>query len=71
MMSRHRNEQEYVGEAMRLITKPALVEAFTSDEHACLFATMGFWQGIDVPGFALSQVVIDRLLALARRRCTA
>jgi ATP-dependent DNA helicase DinG len=43
------------------LPKPALVEAFSSDERACLFATMGFWQGIDVPGPALSQVVIDRL----------
>ena len=43
------------------LPKPALVEAFSSDEHACLFATMGFWQGIDVPGPALSQVVIDRI----------
>jgi ATP-dependent DNA helicase DinG len=43
------------------LPKPALVEAFASDEHACLFATMGFWQGIDVPGPALSQVVVDRI----------
>jgi ATP-dependent DNA helicase DinG len=43
------------------LPKPALVEAFSSDERTCLFATMGFWQGIDVPGPALSQVVIDRL----------
>ena len=43
------------------LPKPALVEAFSADEHACLFATMGFWQGIDVPGPALSQVVIDRI----------
>ena len=27
----------------------------------CLFATMGFWQGIDVPGPSLSLVTIDRL----------
>ncbi|MDQ3896501.1 MAG: ATP-dependent DNA helicase, partial [Actinomycetota bacterium] len=27
----------------------------------CLFATMGFWQGVDVPGGACSLVVIDRL----------
>jgi len=43
------------------LPKPALIEAFSADEHACLFATMGFWQGIDVPGPALSQVVIDRI----------
>jgi ATP-dependent DNA helicase DinG len=43
------------------LPKPALIEAFTSDESSCLFATMGFWQGVDVPGAALSLVVIDRL----------
>ena len=43
------------------LPKPALVERFTDDEHSCLFATMGFWQGVDVPGSALSVVTIDRL----------
>lgn len=41
--------------------KPALVEVFTSNESSCLFATMGFWQGIDVPGPALSMVTLDRI----------
>lgn len=45
----------------RDLPKPALVEAFSADESACLFATMGFWQGIDVPGRTLSLVTIDRL----------
>ncbi len=43
------------------LPKPALVTRFTTDEHSCLFATMGFWQGVDVPGSALSLVTIDRL----------
>ena len=43
------------------LPKPALVERFGTDEHSCLFATMGFWQGVDVPGPALSVVTIDRL----------
>ena len=43
------------------LPKPALVRAFTEDETSCLFATMGFWQGVDVPGRALSMVVIDKL----------
>jgi len=43
------------------LPKPALIEAFASDESASLFATMGFWQGIDVPGRTLSCVVVDRL----------
>ena len=43
------------------LPKPALVERFATDEQSCLFATMGFWQGVDVPGRALSLVVIDKL----------
>jgi ATP-dependent DNA helicase DinG len=43
------------------LPKPALVAAFTSEETSCLFATMGFWQGLDVPGPALSLVAIDRV----------
>lgn len=43
------------------LPKPALIEAFSSDEQSCLFATMGYWQGIDVPGPALSLVTIDRI----------
>ena len=43
------------------LPKPALIAAFTEDERSCLFATMGFWQGVDVPGAALSVVAIDRL----------
>ena len=43
------------------LPKAALIEAFRTDESSCLFATMGFWQGVDVPGDACSQVVIDRL----------
>lgn len=38
-----------------------LVKAFSEDESSCLFATMGFWQGVDVPGASLSLVVIDRI----------
>jgi ATP-dependent DNA helicase DinG len=43
------------------LPKPALVAAFTTDETSCLFATMGFWQGVDVPGPSLSMVVIDKI----------
>jgi ATP-dependent DNA helicase DinG len=43
------------------LPKPALIEAFRSDESACLFATLGFWQGVDVPGRTLSLVTIDRI----------
>ena len=43
------------------LPKPALVEAFRADEATCLFATLGFWQGVDVPGPTLSLVTIDRI----------
>ncbi|MBA3281024.1 MAG: hypothetical protein H0U29_02230 [Acidimicrobiia bacterium] len=45
----------------RDLPKPALVAHFAAEESASLFATMGFWQGIDVPGRTLSLVTIDRL----------
>lgn len=43
------------------LPKPALLRAFTDDESSCLFATMSYWQGVDVPGPSLSLVVIDRI----------
>ncbi|HEX3540836.1 MAG TPA: ATP-dependent DNA helicase [Acidimicrobiales bacterium] len=43
------------------LPKPALIQAFKDDERSCLFATMGFWQGVDIPGPALSLVAIDRI----------
>ena len=45
----------------RDLPKPALIREFTTDEDSCLFATAGLFQGIDVPGRALSLVVIDRI----------
>ncbi len=43
------------------LPKPMLVAEFEREEAACLFATMGYWQGVDVPGRTLSLVTIDRL----------
>ena len=56
-------------------SKSEVLEAFSQDDESCLFATMGFWQGVDIPGASLSLVVIDRLpfarpddpLSIARR----
>lgn len=45
------------GEAPRT----ALLEAFREDVHSVLLATGSFWQGVDVPGEALSCLVIDKL----------
>ncbi|MGA2519400.1 MAG: ATP-dependent DNA helicase [Acidimicrobiales bacterium] len=41
--------------------KGRLIDAFTDEHGACLFATMSFWQGVDVPGPTLSLVTLDRL----------
>ena len=45
----------------RDLPKPALLRAFAADEPTTLLATAGFFQGVDVPGRTLVQVVIDRL----------
>jgi ATP-dependent DNA helicase DinG len=45
----------------RDLPKPALVRRFAEDESTCLFATAGFFQGVDVPGRTLSLVAIDRI----------
>ena len=41
--------------------KPALLSAFTAEPTTSLFATMSFWEGVDVPGPSLSCVIIDKL----------
>ncbi len=38
-----------------------LIRQFQTVGNAVLFATRSFWQGIDIPGEALSLVIIDRL----------
>ena len=39
----------------------ALVTEFSNAENSCLFGTLSLWQGVDVPGSALSLVIIDRI----------
>jgi ATP-dependent DNA helicase DinG len=39
----------------------ALLDRFRAHGSAVLVATMGFWQGVDVPGAALRLVIIDKL----------
>ncbi|HTZ08748.1 MAG TPA: ATP-dependent DNA helicase, partial [Acidimicrobiales bacterium] len=43
------------------LPKVTLLERFSAEPAACLFATMSFWQGVDVPGPTLSLVTLDRL----------
>jgi ATP-dependent DNA helicase DinG len=38
-----------------------LLEAFKRNTHSVLLATGSFWQGVDVPGEALSCLIIDKL----------
>jgi ATP-dependent DNA helicase DinG len=42
-------------------TPARLAWRFAADARTCLFATRGFWQGIDVPGSACQLVVVDRI----------
>jgi ATP-dependent DNA helicase DinG len=41
--------------------RASLLTQFQSTADAVLLATGGFWEGVDVPGEALSQVIIDKL----------
>lgn len=43
------------------LPKMALLGEFAKDESSCLFATAGFFQGVDVPGRTLSLVIIDKI----------
>ena len=38
-----------------------LLEAFRKEKESVLFATDSFWQGVDIPGESLSQVIIVKL----------
>ncbi len=41
--------------------KSILLDRFREDIHSVLLATGSFWQGVDVPGEALSSLIIDKL----------
>jgi ATP-dependent DNA helicase DinG len=38
-----------------------MIEEFRNDTHSVLFGTDSFWTGVDVPGDALSNVIVTRL----------
>jgi ATP-dependent DNA helicase DinG len=42
-------------------SRRTLLEQFKTDTDSVLFGTDSFWQGVDVPGAALSNVIITRL----------
>jgi ATP-dependent DNA helicase DinG len=43
------------------LPRSAMLERFRADERAVLFGTDSFWQGVNVPGEALQNVIIPRL----------
>jgi ATP-dependent DNA helicase DinG len=43
------------------LPRARLIEWFRTTEGAVLFATATFWEGVDIPGEALSCVIIDKL----------
>ncbi len=43
------------------LPRSKMVEAFKSDVNSVIFGADSFWQGVDVPGEALSNVIIVRL----------
>lgn len=63
--------RELAGKLMPVLTYPCktqedlprarLVEWFKTTPNAVLFATATFWEGVDVPGDALSCVIIEKL----------
>ncbi|ATX81745.1 ATP-dependent DNA helicase DinG [Mariprofundus ferrinatatus] len=42
-------------------SRDAILETFRSDTHSVLCGTRSFWEGVDVPGEALSLVIIDKM----------
>jgi DNA polymerase-3 subunit epsilon/ATP-dependent DNA helicase DinG len=51
----------YVFEQGEGASRHALLETFRTTEQAVLLGTRSFWEGVDVPGSALSVLVITRL----------
>jgi ATP-dependent DNA helicase DinG len=42
-------------------SRDAILDAFRNDTHSVLCGTRSFWEGVDVPGEALSLVIIDKM----------
>jgi ATP-dependent DNA helicase DinG len=43
------------------LARHRMIEEFKTDTHSVLFGTDSFWTGVDVPGEALSNVIVTRL----------
>lgn len=44
------------------MSRPELLREFAEDETSILFGTTSFWEGVDIPGPALSLVIIDKIM---------
>jgi len=42
-------------------SRDAILDSFRTDTHSILCGTRSFWEGVDVPGEALSLVIIDKV----------
>jgi len=42
-------------------SRDAILQQFREDKHSVLCGTRSFWEGVDVPGEALSLVIIDKI----------
>ena len=64
MKETHRLLEGRVGEPLLVqgdAPKTKLLERFAQNPGAVLLATASFWQGVDIPGYALRLVIIDKL----------
>lgn len=65
MRELHRRLQSALPESLILLQgeapKAALIARFRAAGDAMLVATMGFWEGVDVPGRALRLVVLEKI----------
>lgn len=43
------------------LPQPEIIARFKADGNAIIFATRSFWEGIDIPGEALSLVILDKI----------
>ena len=65
MRSAYYRAQDQLGAVNVLLqgqeSRERLLERFRAEQPAVLFATMGFWQGVDLPGDVLRLVMIDKI----------
>lgn len=71
LFTSYRNMEKVSGELAGRLPYPTLkqgesprsviLKKFRDGENLVLFATTSFWQGVDVPGEALSAVIVDKL----------